>query len=24
VEQRFPHTTQPNEDIPTKSKQVGS
>ena len=24
MEQRFPHTAQPNEDIPTKSKQVGS
>jgi len=24
MEQRFPHATKPNEDIPTKSKQVGS
>lgn len=24
MEQRFPHTTKPDEDIPTKSKQVGS
>jgi hypothetical protein len=24
MEQRFPHTTKPNEDIPTKNKQVGS
>jgi hypothetical protein len=24
MEQRFPNTTKPEEDIPTKSKQVGS
>ena len=24
IEQRFPHSTKPNEDIPAKSKQVGS
>jgi hypothetical protein len=24
MEQRFPHTAKPDEDIPTKSKQVGS
>lgn len=24
MEQRFPTTTKPDEDIPTKSKQVGS
>jgi hypothetical protein len=24
LEQRFPHSTKPNEDIPAKSKQVGS
>ena len=24
MEQRFPHSAKPNEDMPTKSKQVGS